>query len=96
MYIVLMSVAMFAKKLYCDKNNVSADPKVNMETWEKDMKEQVNRFKDRVNSFKNVVLVGVPPTLSCMKTDMTGTMREKVNKELKSLTKNTKIRYGQI
>ena len=58
---------------------MSANPKVDMQTWEKDVKEQVNKFKDKVNSFDNVVLVGVPPAPSCMKTDKTRTMREKVN-----------------
>ena len=79
---------------------MSADLKVDMEkekeTWEKDMKEQVNKFKDKVNSFDNVVLVGVPPAPSCMKTDKTRTTGEKVNKELNSLTENTKDRYVPI
>ncbi len=82
--------------VHAGQNNVSTDPKVDMETWERDMKEEVDKLKDKVSGFKNVVLVGVPPAPSCMKTDKTRAMRESINGELKVLAENPKVRYVPI
>ena len=82
--------------IHAGQNNVSIDPKVEINTWEKKMKDEVTKLENQVKNFKNVLLVGVPPAPWCRKTDKTKLMRKKVNKALQGMTSNPKIKFLEI
>ena len=81
--------------VHVGQNNIDADPQVDINKWETQVKKEVTSLNSKLTKFKTAVVVGVPPAPICNTSLKTKSMRTKVNAALKSI-ETKKIRFVEI